>query len=121
MTIRELVIDYHTIAQEIKMLESQKKDLKARIDLALAAEDTNKFQDGQYSAVLSSSQRVKYDLEGIEHLLLHKGIPTTSFLASKVDLKKVESLIAEGLVDPLEIAAHTEVKTIKTLTVKEGA
>lgn len=119
MTLKELVIDYHKTAQEIKHLEGLKKDLKARIDLALSAEDTNKFQDGQYSAVMSSSQRVKYDLEGIEHLLLHKGIPTTKFLASKVDLKKVEDLIAEGLVDPMEIAEHAEVKTIKTLTVKE--
>lgn len=118
MSLRELIIEYHKTNEEIKSLESSKKDLKARIDLALAAEDTNKFQDGQYSAVMSSSQRVKYNLEGIEHLLLHKGIPTTKFLASKVDLKKVEDLVAEGLVDPLEIAEYAEIKTIKTLTVK---
>ena len=118
MSLRELIIEYYKTNEEIKNLESSKKDLKARIDLALAAEDTNKFQDGQYSAVMSSSQRVKYNLEGIEHLLLHKGIPTTKFLASKVDLKKVEDLVAEGLVDPLEIAEYAEIKTIKTLTVK---
>lgn len=120
MTLRELIHDYHNVQAQIKGLEKQKKDLKVRIDLALASEDTNKYEDNQYSAVLSEHQRVKYDLEGIEHLLLHKGIPTTKFLESKVDLKKVEKLIADGLIDPSELMDYSEVKTIKTLTVKES-
>ena len=118
MTLRELVIEYHKTLQEIKILETTKKDLKSRIDLSLSTQDTNKYQDSQYSAILSEHQRVKYDLEGIEHLLLHKGIPSARFLESKVDLKRVEELIAEGSVDAQEIAEYAEVKTIKTLTVK---
>ena len=118
MTLRELIFEYHKVQTNLRELEQAKKDLKARIDLALAAEDTNKYEDSQYSATLSESQRVKYDLEGIENHLLYKGIPTTRFLTSKVDLKMVEKLIAEGLIDPSEIAEFAEVKTIKTLTVK---
>jgi len=119
MSLKELIHDYHSCQAQIKELEKTKKDLKARIDLALSAEDTNRYEDTQYSAILSQHQRVKYDLEGIEHLLLHKGIPTTRFLESKVDLKKVESLIADGLVEPTELLEYAEVKEIKTLTVKE--
>lgn len=118
--LRELIHDYHSVQAHIRELEQQKKSLKARIDLALASEDTNKYEDSQYSAVLSQHQRVKYDLEGIEHLLLHKGIPTTRFLQSKVDLKKVERLIADGLIEADELLDYSEVKTIKTLTVKES-
>jgi|13_taG_2_1085334.scaffolds.fasta_scaffold00125_29 cell division septum initiation protein DivIVA len=120
MTLKELIHDYHTVQSEIKDLEQKKKDLKVRIDLALSSEDTNRYEDSQYSAVLSQHQRVKYDLEGIEYLLLHKGIPTTRFLQSKVDLKKLEELIADGLVEPTELLDYSEVKTIKTLTVKES-
>lgn len=116
--MKELIYEYHNVQAQIRSLEQQKKDLKFRIDLALSAEDTNKYEDSQYSAVMSQHQRVKYDLEGIEHLLLHKGIPTDRFIETKVDLKKVEALIAEGYVDPTELVDFTEVKTIKTLTVK---
>lgn len=118
MILRELIYEYHKVQTKIKELEQSKKDLKSRIDLALAAEDTNKYEDSHYSATLSESQRVRYDLEGIEHFLLHKGIPTTRFLTYKVDLKMVETLIADGLIEPSEIAEYAEVKTIKTLTVK---
>ncbi len=117
--MRELIYEYHAVQAQMRELEKRKKSLKARIDLALSAEDTNKYEDSQYSAVISQHQRVKYDLEGIEHLLLHKGIPCDRFLESKVDLKKVEVLIADGLLNADEIIDYAQVNTIKTLTVKE--
>ena len=118
--LTNLVTEYHQINLNIKELEARKKALKVQIDLKLSSMGENKYEDTQYSAVMSESQRVKYDLEALEAMLCNKGINLSQVQKSSISLEKVEELVAQGVIDPMDVAQCAEVKTIKTLTVKKS-
>ncbi len=115
--LTELVVEYHKTQQRIKELESHKKALKAQIDIKLSAMGESRYEDSQFSAVMSESQRVRYDLDGLKELLMTKGLQSSLFTKEELDLKKVEALIASGLVNALEISKFAQVTPIKTLRV----
>lgn len=117
--LTSLITEYHRVNQEIKRLELEKKRLKSEIDLKLSSMGESRYEDSQYSAVMSQSQRVKYDLNGLSQLLNQLGIDEDDFSERTVDLKKVEKLVAQGLIDPVEISNYAKVTQIKTLTVKK--
>ena len=117
--LSELIVEYNSTQQEIKRLEEVKKKLKVQIDLTLSTMGESKYEDTHYSAVMSSSQRVKYDSEGLMGALLNKGFTQVELCTPKLDLKKLEVLVANGNIDPSIIADYAVVKDIKTLTVKE--
>jgi anion-transporting ArsA/GET3 family ATPase len=117
--LTSLVVEYHQVQQNIKELEARKKALKAQIDLKLSAMGENKYEDSQFSAVMSESQRVKYDLEALEIVLEQKGVSLDSVQKTSISLDKVEDLVARGVIDPMDVANCAEVRTFKTLTVKK--
>lgn len=117
--ITELVVQYHNICQRIKVLEESKSELKAQIDLKLSAMGESKYSDSQYSAVMSSHQRVKYNEEGLKYALEEKGIPLHSYTKSQVDLKKLERLVAMGVISATEVSKYATVTPIKTLRVNK--
>lgn len=118
--LTSLVVEYHQTQQQIKDLEERKKALKAEIDLALSAMGDNRYEDSQYSAVMSESQRIKYDQGALMDLVLSKGIDVASVEKVSIDLTKLETLVANGKIDPIEIAQCAKVSTVKTLTVKKS-
>lgn len=118
--LTSLVVEYHQINQQIKELEARKKSLKADIDLKLSSMGESRYEDSQYSAVMSESQRVKYDLEALGQLLESRGLDLALVEKRTVDLTRVENLVANGLIDPLDVASCAEVRTVKTLTVKKS-
>ena len=117
--LSELVIEYHKNQVQIKTLEENKKRLKALIDLNLSSINESKYEDSHYSAILASSKRVKYDHERLMEHLMNLGFTQVELCTPKLDLKKLEKLVVAGDLDPVLIAEFTEVKNIKTLTVKE--
>lgn len=114
-----LVTEYNQIQQQIKDLEKRKKSLKAEIDLKLSAVGESRYEDTQYSAVLSESQRVRYNNESLMRFLLDRGFSPLEISTPSLDLQKVEALVASGSLDALDVAKHAEVRVVKTLTVKE--
>ena len=117
--LSELIFNYHQVQVRIKELEQTKKHLKSHIDLALSSMGESSYEGTHYSAVMSSSQRVKYDTEGLMGELLDRGFTQGEVSTPKLDLKKIENLVAQGHLDPSIIADFAHVKDIKTLTVKE--
>lgn len=117
--ITDLVVQYHELSQRIKELEAQKKEIKAQIDISLSAMDEPKYSDSQYSAVMSEHQRVKYDLDGLKDALAGRGLHSKLYTKEALDLKKIEALIADGLVSALEVSKFAQVTPVKTLTVKK--
>ena len=117
--LRELVTEYNQVQLKLKELEEIKKQLKAQIDLTLSSMGESYYEDTHYSAVMSSSQRVKYDTEGLMRELLDRGFTQGELSTPKLDLKKIEVLVAQGNLDPSIITQFSHVKDIKTLTVKE--
>lgn len=119
-TLVELITEYHKTSSQIKELEEIKKSLKAQIDLRFSEMGENEFKGTHYSAVISESQRVKYDLEGIAAYLRLKGLPESSFASTKADTKKIEALISSGDLNPDEIMNYCKVTGFKTLRVTEN-
>ena len=117
--LSKLITEYNQVQVKFKELEQTKKQLKAQIDLTLSSMGESSYEDSHYSAVMSSSQRIKYDTDGLMGELLHRGFTQGEVSTPKLDLKKIEALVAQGHLDPSIIADFAHVKDIKTLTVKE--
>lgn len=115
-----LVTEYHQVQRELKELQEHKKRLKAKIDLNLSAIGESKYEDHQYSAVMSEHQRVSYDEEGLREYLLNMGFNEADICSQGIDLKKVEKLVSSGQLDALHVAKYAKISKIKTLTVKEN-
>lgn len=120
MSITELVVQYHDITTRIKELESQKKNIKAQIDLGLSAIDESRYEDSKYKAVMSASQRVSYDMAALGSELDSLGINKDLYIREEIDLKKIEVLIANGVIRPEFILRHASVKEVKTLKVTKN-
>ena len=117
--LSQLIVEYNQVQQQIKGLEQTKRQLKTQIDLTLSSIGEASYEDSHYSAVMSSSQRVKYDTEGLMGELLCLWFTKGELSTPKLDLKKIEKLVAQGYLDPSIIADFAHVKDIKTLIVKE--
>lgn len=117
--ITELVVQYHDICQRIKLLEENKSELKAQIDLTLSAMGESKYADSQYSAVMSEHQRVRYNEEGLKYALDQKGISPHLYTTTQLDLKKVERLVATGDILATEVSKYATVTPVKTLRVNK--
>lgn len=117
--LSDLIIEYNRVQQEIKALEKAKKQLKSQIDLTLSSMGESHYENTHYSAVMSSHQRIKYDTEGLLGELLNRGFSQGEIATPKLDLKKIEVLVAQGYLDPSVVTDFAHVKDIKTLTVKE--
>ena len=110
--------EYFEIVEEIKYLEGKKKALREKIISQMKSEGKAKDEHDGVEARLSRRQKVKYDLEGIEHALLHIGLPAERFCKMTPDLEKIEALIGSGEIDPQVIAEHASVDESYSLMVK---
>lgn len=112
--------EYFELVEEIKYLESKKKELREKIISQMRSENKAKYEHDGVQVRLSRRQAVKYDLEGIEHDLLHRGLSPDEFCTMKPDLTKIEALIGSGRIDATVIAEHASVSESYSLAVKES-
>jgi hypothetical protein len=110
-----MIAEYKKILDQIKDLTSQKNKLRDQILLEPEAPE----EDGIIAQV-STRLRVTYDLEQLEFELAHQGFSPDEYADFKVCLKKVESLVSSGKLDPSLFDKCATVNEIKTLTVKEN-
>ena len=111
---------YYSIVQKIKELSSEKDRLKKIVLQDLKEKGVMSSEQDGVKATMSIRQTVKYDKEGIQAHIAAKGIDSKDFEKTELDMSKVESLIAEGRIDPNEIAKYAQVKTTEALLIKES-
>lgn len=117
-TFMEVLKRYHAVVQEIKGLEQLKKELRSQILLQMDEQGVYNVESGDFVAKHSERVRVEYDKEQIEHILLSEGFKADQFTKQEVDLEKVGSLVANGLLDESLLLSASSLKKYSTLTVK---
>lgn len=110
---------YKDTVDEIKRLTTVKSNLREGIINEMSEAQTPKTIIDGYAASVSRRVKVKYDLEGLEHHLLHLGFSADEFSKTSVDLAKVEELIASGALGADEVARFAEMEESYSLIVKE--
>ncbi len=117
-TFMEVLKKYHAVVQEIKGLEQLKKELRSQILSQMDDRGVSSVESGEFVAKQSERVRVEYDKEQIEHILLSEGFKADQFTKQEVDLEKVGSLVANGLLDESLLLSASSLKKYSTLTVK---
>ena len=117
--MKELLQTYNELKGQSKILEDRIKDLRNQIVSRMESDGVKKVESEVNSATLQRRTRVKYDLEQLEFDLLAQGIPTDLFSTSKVDIKKVEALLAEGTIDIELVERSSTVTESDVLVVRE--
>lgn len=114
-----MIAEYKKILDQIKDLTKRKNHLRDQILDQIFLEPDNTEEDGM-TAQISTRLRVTYDLEQLEFELTHQGFSPEDYADYKVCLKKVESLVSSGRLDPSLFDKCATVNEVKTLTVKEN-
>ncbi len=111
--------EYVVLCGKIKDLEAKKKMLKNQVVATMNDANEQKISTAEF--VLSKSNRVKitYDEKGLEEYLFSKGLDTNLFTSVKLDMSKVEYLVANGDITPEQLMNFAKVTEFVTLTAKE--
>ena len=117
--LSDLVSEYHSLMQQIRDLESQKKELKEQIRIALEQQGDTLYEDEAYKASITRSERVSYNHEELTEFLYSKGLTLNEFSKPTVDPKRLEALIVEGHLTIEEVISYAKITPITTLSVKE--
>lgn len=117
--MKELLSRYSQLKSQSNEIEGQLKALRDEIINEMRAQGQIKVSSESNSASIQRRTKVRYDLEQMEFDLLAQGIPTHLFSTSKVDLKKVESLLAEGSIDIEVVERNSTVTESEVLVVRE--
>ena len=110
---------YKAILDSIKELEAQKK--AARSSLIDYMDQNSKYThaDETHEVKLSRRMKVKYDNEGILDMLASKyNLSEDQYTERKLDLTKLEGLIADGIVSAEDVADYATVEEQSAITVK---
>jgi len=110
---------YIHICAEIKKLEAQKKQLKNLIVQEMADNSLSSVDTDTHTLSKRLTQRVSYDQDAIADYCFTKGLDTQLFTSQKLDMSKVEYLVAEGTISAEELLNFAKVTEFYTLTTKE--
>jgi|13_taG_2_1085334.scaffolds.fasta_scaffold16087_3 3-isopropylmalate dehydratase small subunit len=107
---------YISVCAEIKKLEAQKKQLKALIVEEMNRNNELSVNTDTHTVSKRSSARVSYDYDAISSFLFNKGLDIQLYTSQKLDMDKVEYLVANNTITPEELMGFAKVTEFYTLT-----
>lgn len=111
--------EYKDVIDQIKKLEADKASLRKEIISYMTDANEYTHSNDTHQIKLSRRTRVKYDTDGLLELLESKNLDQELYTERKLDLKKLEVLIVEGVVSAEDIAQFATIEEQDAITVKE--